>query len=208
MSRLFLLSLSLAGGLHAATLITASDFTSPTVATFTSNSFSTNPSFYTEAGASFRNSTSGAFFATLGGYLSVSTLFTNNGGTAPLDVVFPSLMDRFGFIGNPNPNRAPIQITSVTLYSDTAMTSVTETYTTPFQFLTQGVFFGLQQEAGSFAAARIVFTTVPNTSGNSPTLDDFRFEADSVPEPASLSLLGFGAGCLVLAWRRRAGVTR
>ncbi|MFN7939799.1 MAG: PEP-CTERM sorting domain-containing protein [Bryobacteraceae bacterium] len=186
-------------------MISAGDFVSPTVATFGTTTNVTSPAFYTEAGANFRNSTSGRSLAISGGNLSVASLFVNNGGNAPLDVVFPSLMDRFGFIGNPNSGQAPIQVSSVTFYSDTAMTSVTETYTTPFQFLNQGTFFGLQQSAGSFAAVRVVFKTVPDTVGNSPSLDDFRFEgAAAMPEPASLGLIGLGAGCLVMGWRRRA----
>lgn len=195
--------------MSAATLIPAANFVSPTTATFSGPGATfTNPAAYTEAGASFRNSVSGGILAAGAGILPVSNLFIS--GVASLDVIFPSSMDRFGFIGNPRANEAQIQASSVTFYSDAAMTSVTETYNTAFPF-TPGLFFGLQQNAGSFAAVRIVFNVVAGgTQGISPSLDDFRFEAlnDGVPEPSSFGLIGLGAGGLVLAWRRRASVRR
>ncbi|MBL8212818.1 MAG: PEP-CTERM sorting domain-containing protein [Bryobacterales bacterium] len=196
-----ILFLSLAASLPAATLIPAANFGAPTVVTFSSSGNFTSPAAYTEAGASFRETASGETIYTYSGILDPDLI---GGGSASLDVIFPSLMDRFGFIANPSVfTSRNFNIASVTFYSDTAMTSVTESYTTVFSVTSSDTFFGLEQGAGSFAAVRLLLTP-QGSSGFSPTIDDFRFEATGVPEPASFGLLGLGAGCLVLAWRRRA----
>ncbi len=205
MYRFFSLVVLLAASLPAATLIPAVNFGSPTVVTFGTNGSFANPSAYTEAGASFRET--GAFtIYTYSGILDPDVI---GDGSASIDVIFPASMDRFGFLANPSVfSSRDFEVTSVTFYSDAAMTSVTESYSTVFAVTAANTFFGLQQEAGSFAAVRLLLTPLSSGGGFSPTIDDFRFEATGVPEPASLGLIGLGAGCLVLAWRRRASGTR
>lgn len=201
MYRSLSLLVCLAASLPAATLIPAANFTAPAILTFGTSGNFTSPAAYTEAGASIRETASGETLYTYSGILDPDVI---GGGSASLDVIFPSLMDRFGFIANSSVfSSRDFDIASVTFYSDTAMTSVTESYTTVFSVTSSDTFFGLQQSAGSFAAVRVVLTPQSGGGGFSPTIDDFRFEATGVPEPASIGLLGLGAGCLALAWRRR-----
>lgn len=171
--------------------------------TFSSSGSFASPAAYTEAGASIRESNSGVSIYVYSGILDAGII-----GGASLDVIFPSAVDRFGFLANPSVfSSRNFHVTSVTFFSDAAMTSVTETYNTTFNVTSADTFFGLQQGAGSFAAVRIVLGA-DGSGGFSPTIDDFRFEAGAVPEPASLALLGLGAGSLVIAWRRRAASRR
>lgn len=204
MHRFLCLFVSLAVSVPAATLIPAANFNSPTTMTFGTGGSFTSPAAYTESGASIRESNAGETIYVYGGILD-ATVF--NG--ALLDVVFPSMVDRFGFLANSSVfDSRNFTIASVTFFSDAAMTSVTETYSTAFSVTSADTFFGLQQGAGSFAAVRIQLTPESGGGSFSSTLDDFRFEAGAVPEPASLGLLGLGAGSLVIAWRRRAASKR
>lgn len=205
MYRSLALFVCLAASLSAATLIPSTNFNAPTIVTFgTSGSF-TSPSAYTESGASFRATTGGRTIYIYSGILDPAVITYN---PASIDVIFPSSVDRFGFLANSSAFESrEFDVTSVTFYSDTAMTTVTESYNTVFSVLAADTFFGLEQSAGSFAAVRMVLTPRPD-SGFSPTIDDFRFEATAVPEPSSFGLLGLGAGGLLLAWRRRASRSR
>ncbi|MBS1831046.1 MAG: PEP-CTERM sorting domain-containing protein [Acidobacteria bacterium] len=204
MYRFLCLLVSLGVSLPAATLIPAANFTSPTTMTFNSSGNFTSPTAYTEDGASIAEATTGVSIFVYSGILDPGVFGSGNA----INVIFPSAMDRFGFLANSSVfSSRNFTISSVTFFSDTAMTSVTETYNTAFNVTGPDTFFGLQQGAGSFAAVRIAMSENA-TSGFSPTIDDFRFEADAVPEPASLALLGLGAGSLVIAWRRRAAVKR
>ncbi|MFN7935929.1 MAG: PEP-CTERM sorting domain-containing protein [Bryobacteraceae bacterium] len=204
MHRFLCLFAALAVSVPAATLIPAANFSAPTTMTFSGSTSATSPAAYTEAGASIRESNIGHTIYVYSGILDADIF-----SSASLDVRFPSLMDRFGFLANSSAFTSHnFTISSVTFYSDTAMTSVTETYNTAFNVTSSDTFFGLQQGAGSFAAVRIAMTAATGGGTFSPTIDDFRFEAGAVPEPASLALLGLGAGSLVIAWRRRAASKR
>ena len=205
MHRSLCLFLAIAASVPAATLIPEANFNSPAIMTFGTAGNFTSPAGYTEDGATIRKTNSGSTIYVYSGTLDPD-LFPS---TTSIDVIFPSLMDRFGFVANPSIHTSRnMQIASVTFFSNTAMTSITESYSTAFDVTAADTFFGLQQGAGSFAAVRIVLNSLSGGGSFSPTIDDFRFEAGTVPEPASFALLGLGAGSLVIAWRRRAASRR
>jgi hypothetical protein len=200
--RLLSLALVVSAVASAATLIPVTSFVAPTIVTFPGNETITNPAVYTESGASFRGT-----FASQTVYLQDDMFNPNTQrGSVSFDVIFPFAVNRFGFLGNPAAVGSPssFDVTEVIFYSDAAMTNAVETYNTLFSIASND-FFGLEG-ASAFAAVRI--TLNDTGQGFSPVLDDFRFEASAVPEPASLGLLAAGAGVLVLAWRRRASGTR
>ncbi len=186
--------------MYAATLITAGDFSSPSLVTFGASGTFENPALYTENGASFR--------ATLTG----DTLYVYDGvldpyvapSTKSIDVIFDSQVNRFGFIASSlQPNSRSFQVDSVLFFSDMAMSNQTESYNT-VAAMSNGSFFGLEGASG-FSAVRITMTPT-SFSGFSSLIDDFRFEAtaaNGVPEPSSLAMVGAGAGFLAMAWRRR-----
>jgi hypothetical protein len=69
---------------------------------------------------------------------------------------------------------------------------------------TSPTFYGLQS-AVPFQSVRISMTPATGGGGFSPYIDDFRFEANAIPEPASFGLLlpVLAAGALLFMRRRK-----
>lgn len=201
MKRLTLLILTIVGNasMYGATLITAGDFSNPSLVTFGAPGTFTNPALYTENGASFRASASADTIYVYNGFMDAAF----SGSPTSVDVIFDSQVNRFGFISSSAVTSRTFRVDSVLFFSDMAMSTQTESYNTAAT-VSSGNFFGLQGASG-FSAVRIGLTSI-GTSGFSPVIDDFRFEAtaaNGVPEPSSLAMVGVGAGFLAMAWRRR-----
>ncbi len=202
MKRLTLLILTIVGNasMYGATLITAGDFSNPSLVTFGTSGTFVNPALYTENGASFRATLTGGTLYVYSGVMDPALASS----TKSIDVIFGSQVNRFGFLASTlQSNSRDFQVDSVLFFSDTAMSNQTESYNT-VAAMSIGSFFGLEGASG-FSAVRITMTPT-SFSGFSPLIDDFRFEAtaaNGVPEPSSLAMVGVGAGFLAMAWRRR-----
>jgi hypothetical protein len=188
-----------AGTANAASLITQADFVSPTIVTFDGqNGTFTFPTTYSDSGATFQAGGPGQTF-----YLYLDIMDVNNLDT--LNVSFSTPMNRFGFMGNAsNPNisnPSSWTVTQTDFFSDSSFTNLVDTYTTPVTIDPSGTFYGLQSTV-PFRSVRISVT--PVNGGFSAYLDDFEFEANTVPEPGSFGLLlaAVGAGGLLMIRRR------
>jgi len=191
-----------AGPANAASLITQADFVSPTIVTFDGqNGFFPFPSAYSESGATFQAGGAGDSFFLFFDIMDVD-------GVGALAVSFPTPINRFGFTGNAsNPNisnPSTWEVTQTDFFSDSSFTNLVDSFTTVVPINTSPTFYGLQS-AVPFQSVRISMTPATGGGGFSPYIDDFRFEANAIPEPASFGLLlpVLAAGALLFMRRRK-----
>ncbi len=186
------------------TTINSTDFSSPTVVTFSTSGTWILGSPYTEAGASFTGGSDTIY--TYLGILDIGFI-SSAGGTLAITLDQP--YNRFGFTADPsNPsigNPVPFGVSSVDFFSSNNFSGTPDSYTTPASLGPNPTFFGLQN-TNSFQSLLIHFSAA-TASGFSPYLDDFKFEAGTLssgtPEPASLVLIGAGLTAVALLGRRK-----
>jgi hypothetical protein len=124
MKKLTLLTLTLVcnASMFAATLITAGDFSNPSLVTFGGSGNFANPALYTENGASFGAALPGDLLYV---YNSLLDPFFSSSPKS-INVIFDSQVNRFGFISPARVTPRSFQVDSVLFFSDVAMSNQTE----------------------------------------------------------------------------------